>query len=359
MLIFQSNLIEWYQKNQRDLPWRSDKNPYHIWLSEVILQQTRVDQGMDYYYRFVERWPDIFSLATDDEQNVLKMWQGLGYYSRARNLLKCAIQIVEQYNGVFPDEIEKLKKLSGIGDYTAAAIVSIAYNKPYAVVDGNVYRVLSRLFEIDTPINSTKGKKQFAALAQEILFEANPGIFNQAMMEFGALQCVPNKPNCAVCPLRELCLAFKNKTVANFPVKTRNIKIRERHFNYILFILEQNDEHYTYIHKRETNDIWKNLYDFFLIETEKTVTVEALLHQKEFVNLLKNNPFELLNVSTIYTHKLSHQTLKTQFLVVRIKKKIVFTSINKLSLIKISELGKFPLPRLLEKYLNENNTMYH
>lgn len=359
MYVFQSKLIEWYQKNQRTLPWRGDKNPYHIWLSEVILQQTRVEQGMDYYCRFTERWTDVFSLAAANEQDVLKMWQGLGYYSRARNLLKCAIQIVEQYNGVFPDEIEKLKKLSGIGDYTAAAIASIAYDKPHAVVDGNVYRVLSRLFEVDTPINSTQGKKQFTALAQEILCESNPGIFNQAMMELGALQCVPNKPNCSLCPVQEFCLAFKNKTVSNFPVKTRNVKIRERYFNYIIFILEQNDERYLYIHKREANDIWKNLYDFFLIETDEAVDTETLLHQDEFVNLLKNNPFTLLNASAVYSHKLSHQTLRAQFFVVRITKKLAFAHVNKLSLIKISELDNFPLPRLLDKYLNENYNVYH
>ena len=220
----QDTLINWFAENRRDLPWRHDPTPYEVWLSEVILQQTRVNQGMDYYLRFIKKWPSVTSLAQATEEEVLKMWQGLGYYSRARNLHHCAQQVMEQHGGQFPADYEQLKKLQGIGEYTAAAIASIAFDLPHAVVDGNVYRVLARLFDIDIPINNKEGQKQFAQLADELLNRKQPGLHNQAMMEFGALQCTPKNPNCLHCPLQAQCLAFAHQTVLQRPVKLQTKK---------------------------------------------------------------------------------------------------------------------------------------
>ena len=259
----QDTLINWFAENRRDLPWRHDPTPYEVWLSEVILQQTRVNQGMDYYLRFIKKWPSVTSLAQATEEEVLKMWQGLGYYSRARNLHHCAQQVMEQHGGQFPADYEQLKKLQGIGEYTAAAIASIAFDLPHAVVDGNVYRVLARLFDIDIPINNKEGQKLFAQLADELLNRKQPGLHNQAMMEFGALQCTPKNPNCLHCPLLAQCLAFAHQTVLQRPVKLQTKKNVTRYFNYLVIRINEN----IYLHKRSGNDIWKNLYDFPCIES--------------------------------------------------------------------------------------------
>jgi A/G-specific adenine glycosylase len=348
MNFIQDTLINWYKENHRDLPWRNNPSPYEVWISEVILQQTRVNQGMDYYLHFTKKWPTVNDLAQASEEEVLKMWQGLGYYSRARNLHHCAKQVVEQYKGEFPSDFEKLKQLKGIGNYTAAAIASIAYNLPHAVVDGNVYRVLSRLFDINTPININEGQKLFAQLADELLNRNQPGLHNQALMEFGALHCTPKNPNCLLCPLQAQCLAFAHQTVMLRPVKLAKTKISTRYFNYL--ILRINDS--LYLHKRSDNDIWKNLYDFPCIESQKPMTVEEVIASETFLQLIENNPFTIIKSSPIFTHKLTHRTILAHFIEIKLEKELLQIQTNDLFLARETELGSFPIPRLIDLYLN-------
>ena len=301
-------LIKWYQDNKRDLPWRRTKNPYLIWISEIILQQTRVAQGYDYYQRFVKRFPDVFSLAAADEDEVMKYWQGLGYYSRARNLHAAARSMAGA--GGFPKTYKEVLALKGVGEYTAAAICSFAYGMPYAVVDGNVYRVLSRYFGIDTPVDSTEGKKLFAALADEMMDKSQPAVYNQAIMDFGAIQCTPQSPNCLFCPLVDSCSALKEGTITKLPVKQHKTKTTNRYFNYIYVRVGA----CTYLHKRTGDDIWKNLFEFPLIETEAPVTEE------EFRELPQVRAFfadgEVLGLRLIsgnVKHVLSHRVIYTNF----------------------------------------------
>ncbi len=341
-------LINWFAENRRDLPWRHNPTPYQVWLSEIILQQTRVNQGWDYYLRFVEKWPTVNDLANATEEEVLKMWQGLGYYSRARNLHQCAKQIVEQHGGQFPADFEKLKQLKGIGDYTAAAIASIAFDLPHAVVDGNVYRVLSRLFDIDTPININEGQTVFAKIADDLLNREQPGLHNQAMMEFGALQCTPKTPNCLLCPLQAQCLAFANQTVMQRPVKLQKLKVTTRYFNYLVFRIEGN----VYLHKRSGNDIWKNLYDFPCIESENPMTVEEVIASEKFQQLIENKSFTIIKTSPTFTHKLTHRTIIAQFIEIKLEEKLLRIETNDLFLARETDLGNFPIPRLIDLYLN-------
>ena len=259
MISISAPLLAWYQKNKRDLPWRHTKDPYKIWLCEIIMQQTRVNQGLAYYNRFVENFPTPAALAAATQDQVLKLWQGLGYYSRARNLHAAA----QSMQGTFPPSYDEVRALKGVGDYTAAAICSIAYNMPYAVVDGNVYRVLSRVFGITTPIDSTEGKKQFSALAQELLDKKNPGDYNQAIMDLGAMVCIPQAPLCSACPLAGQCQACKEGTQENLPVKVQKTKISTRYFHYIY--VEQGK--FTWLHQRGPGDVWQNLYELPLVET--------------------------------------------------------------------------------------------
>ena len=246
-------LLDWYAREGRDLPWRRTRDPYRIWLSEVILQQTRVAQGMEYYLRFTERFPDVASLAAAPEDEVLKLWQGLGYYSRARNLRAAAREVVERFGGVFPRSLDDVRSLRGVGDYTAAAICSAAYDAPCAVVDGNVYRVLSRLFDLAEPIDTTAGKRAFACLAQSQLDTAHPGRYNQAIMDFGAIRCTPASPRCEACPLADRCLALAAGTVADRPVKRGKTRVRDRWFNYLH--VASGDR--VLLHRREGRDIWQ------------------------------------------------------------------------------------------------------
>ena len=344
----QYTLINWYTQNHRDLPWRHDPTPYEVWLSEVILQQTRVSQGLDYYLRFTKRWPTVTDLANASEEEVLKMWQGLGYYSRARNLHKCAKQVVEQYHGEFPADYEQLKKLQGIGDYTAAAIASIAFNLPHAVVDGNVFRVLARLYDIATPINNIVGQKLFAQVADELLNREQPGLHNQTLMEFGALHCTPKNPSCLLCPLQAQCLAFSRQTVMQRPVKLPKVKVTTRHFNYL--VIKTKDS--VYLHKRNSDDIWRNLYDFPCIESERPLTVEEVVATEQFRQLIGNNPFTIVKTSPVFTHKLTHRTLLAQFIEIKLEKKLLRIETKDLFLTPETDLGKFPIPRLIDLYLN-------
>ena len=337
-------LLDWYAREGRDLPWRRTHDPYRIWLSEVILQQTRVAQGLEYYLRFTERFPDVASLAAAPEDEVLKLWQGLGYYSRARNLRAAARQVVERFGGVFPVSPDDVRSLRGVGDYTAAAICSAAYDAPCAVVDGNVYRVLSRLFDLDEPIDTTAGKRAFASLAQSQLDTAQPGRYNQAIMDFGAIQCTPASPRCEVCPLAEQCLALAAGTVADRPVKQGKTRVRDRWFNYLH--ISSGDK--VLLHRREGRDIWQGLYEFPLIETGVSVDLAGLLDLPRFRELLGDAPWRLVRSVPMPKHQLSHQTLHAVFH--RIETPL-FTPFAAAMAVPASALGDYAVPRLVDRYL--------
>lgn len=347
-LRFSQVLSRWYDFNKRDLPWRQSKDPYKIWLSEVILQQTRVSQGWDYYMRFVETFPTVRDLAEADEDQVLKLWQGLGYYSRARNLHYAAKQIQSIYKGVFPNNYNDILGLKGVGDYTAAAISSIVYDLPHATVDGNVYRVLSRVFGIDTPIDSTQGKRIFATLAAELLDAQNPGKHNQAVMEFGALQCVPVSPDCSICPLIDMCIAFSEQTVAKLPVKQGKIKTRKRYFNYLDIRINNS----LYLSKRGKGDIWENLYELPLIETRDPLTLDEFLTYKDFTEMFRD--IEIKSISLMMgdvKHILSHQQLYANFYKVEIKAEM--KSDKATHLVSLNNLPNYAVSRLVDRYFEK------
>ncbi len=304
-------ITRWYKENKRDLPWRNSKDAYFIWLSEIILQQTRVAQGTPYYLAFTENFPTVFDLANASEQEILKLWQGLGYYSRARNLHQTAQFLTSHFNGEFPNNYDELLKLKGVGEYTAAAIASFCFDEAVPVVDGNVFRVLARVFNIQTDIQSAGAKKEFKALAQELMPKKESALFNQAIMEFGALQCVPKSPNCTVCPLNQGCLAFRDKLVDSLPVKQKKLKIKQRFFNYIVFVDESG---HSIIQKRHAKGIWHNLYEFPLIETSNSLTFDDFenhIINQEFVDNQIESIEEINPVSQV--HKLTHQHLYIKF----------------------------------------------
>jgi A/G-specific adenine glycosylase len=341
MMKFSNTLIYWYLQKNRDLPWRKTKNPYFIWLSEIMLQQTRVAQGLSYYLKFTTAFPTVFDLAKAEESTVLKMWQGLGYYSRARNLHHTAKQLANEFNGEFPSSYKEIIKLKGIGDYTASAISSICFEEPAAVVDGNVYRVLSRYFGIKTPINSAAGIKEFKALAQTLIDETQPGTFNQAIMDFGALHCKPQNPLCETCVFADSCVALEKKLTKQLPVKDKKIKVRKRYFN---FLVLQTDDHKTILSERKGKGIWQGLYQFPLIETEKTIHKEALISSEKFIHLFPTETsISLFNEKEI-VHKLSHQHLHTHFWIVEAKNTAEAT-------IKWTEIEKYPVPILIANFL--------
>ncbi|WP_029906950.1 A/G-specific adenine glycosylase [Prevotella sp. 10(H)] len=341
-----SILIKWYNDNKRDLPWRDTTDPYIIWISEIILQQTRVDQGYNYFLRFIQRFSSVDVLAKADESEVLKLWQGLGYYSRARNLHAAAKMVTDNYGGVFPYEYKNVLSLKGVGEYTAAAIVSFAYNEPYAVVDGNVYRVLSRIFAIDDPIDSTKGKKVFAGLAQELLDEKHAGLHNQAIMEFGALQCVPVSPDCENCPAASLCLAYAHDKVRLYPVKEGKQKVRNRYFNYLDIRVGDN----MLLHKRTGKDIWQNLFELPLIESEKQLTIEELQKENRFKNIFGNSAKVHIKYIVEMKHILSHQIIYASFYKVTVNN--IELSNNYIK-VKVEEADNYPVSRLVHKYLEK------
>ncbi|RZN84730.1 MAG: A/G-specific adenine glycosylase [Winogradskyella sp.] len=341
---FSKNVINWYSDNKRDLPWRRTINPYYIWLSEIILQQTQVKQGLPYYESFVKAFPTVFDLAKSDEQNVLKLWQGLGYYSRARNLHYTAKHIVNELDGIFPDNYNEIIKLKGIGDYTASAISSIAFGEVAAVVDGNVYRVLSRFYGIETPINSTKGIKEFKALATKLIDQKQPALFNQAIMEFGAQQCKPKNPYCIVCPLQSGCLAFQKNKISELPVKLKKLKVRNRYFNYLVIIDAKKN---TIIEQRTQKGIWQNLYQFPLLETEKSIAISEFKASSSESEFLKNLDFEfsLYNEKDV-VHKLSHQHLHTKFWIIEVN----YLPEEGISTDKIKD---YPVPTLISEFISK------
>lgn len=346
---FSNKIIHWYQQNKRDLPWRNTKDAYLIWISEIILQQTRVDQGMEYYKKFAKEFPTVKHLAKAENEKVMKLWQGLGYYSRARNLHATAKTITNTYKGTFPNEYVDILSLKGIGEYTAAAIASFAFNKPHAVVDGNVYRVLSRVFGIETPIDSTQGKKEFYQLANELIDKKNPAMHNQAIMELGAMQCKPVNPDCAVCPLNTMCFAYSKKRVSDFPVKAKKTKTRDRFFNYIVL----NHKGTTVIHKRIDKDIWINLYDFPLIETEKELTEEQFLKSPKWLKFIGKNKYTIKSISGNYKHILSHQKIYARFWEIDCAKPLASFLPKTVLVITKTDIHTYAVPRLIDKYLQE------
>jgi len=343
---FSNILIYWYLQNNRELPWRKTKNAYFIWLSEIMLQQTRVAQGLSYYLKFTEAFPTVFDLAKADESTVLKMWQGLGYYSRARNLHFSAKLIADELKGEFPSTYNEIIKLKGIGDYTASAIASICFDEPTAVVDGNVYRVLSRYFGINTPINSSAGMKEFKALAQSLIDKKQSGTFNQAIMDFGALHCKPQNPLCETCPFSDSCVALEKKLIKELPVKEKKIKVRKRYFN---FLVIKTDDNKTILSERKGKGIWQGLYQFPLIESETTINKEDLIASEEFINLFPSETTLTLFNKKEIVHKLSHQHLYTQFWIVETKKS---SEIN----VNWSEIEKYPVPILIANFLEDYQT---
>lgn len=349
---FSTQLIKWYELNQRSLPWRNTQNPYQIWLSEIILQQTRVAQGMSYYLKFIVNYPTVKHLANAKEEEVLKDWQGLGYYSRARNLHKAAKYISKELNNVFPKTHSEIKKLAGVGDYTSAAIASFAYDLPYAVVDGNVYRVLSRVFGIDTPIDSTRGKKEFATLAQTLLSKEDPAENNQAIMEFGAMQCTAKNPNCKNCIFSNKCVAFLTKSIESYPCKEKKLKQKTRFLNYLLITF--NDS--ILLNYRSDNGIWQNLYDFPLIESKTEIDEKNLKTTKEFKTLLNNTTYKIHTISKPRKHILSHQILFATFYYLKLED-ITKLKSTKYEVVNLKELPQKPIPKLIENYLREETNL--
>lgn len=330
-------IANWYRQNSRSLPWRETKNPYFIWLSEIIMQQTRVEQGMNYYKKFTSNYPSIKDLADAEEIQILNDWQGLGYYSRARNLHHSAKIIRDEYNGIFPGTYDEILKLKGVGKYTAAAICSFAFGEKKAVVDGNVYRLLSRVFDIDTPIDSSAGQKEFQLLADELIPTEAPDLHNQAIMEVGALICSPKKPKCDECPLSGMCLAKQKHLIFERPVKSKKTKVTNKFFHFLIFNLEGS----TFIEHRSEKGIWQNMYQFPLVETEKEVNSEV--SQK-----WKNQTQESLEI----IHKLSHQTIHAKFHHIDIAPDTINDSWIK---IKKEDIQDYPLPRIIDRYLEENS----
>jgi A/G-specific adenine glycosylase len=339
-------IYDWYNQHQRNLPWRSVSDPYQIWVSEVILQQTRVSQGLSYYYRFISRFPDVKSLASSPQDDLLKIWEGLGYYSRALNMHTAAKAIVNEYNGTFPSDYAEILKLSGIGEYTASAIASIAFGLPYAVVDGNVMRLLARFFGISTPIDTVPGKKSIGFKAREILDIDRPGIHNQTVMEFGSLVCIPRNPDCENCPLKNSCFAFNNEMVGLLPVKSKKT---QRKIRFLYFFVIENEQHIL-IEKRDNNDIWKNLYQFPLLESTNELTEEELLSDPVFRGVVKEGSV-ITDISRVYKHELTHRRINARF--IRIYQNSLtrmnsdFIEINK------KEIHKFAFPVLIKNYINE------
>lgn len=343
---FGEKLIDWYTKNKRDLPWRKTKDPYKIWLSEIILQQTRVDQGLDYYYKFVTHYPTVDLLAGAKEEEVLKLWQGLGYYSRARNLHYTAKYITEHFETIFPNDYAEIIKLKGVGEYTAAAISSFAFNQVYPVIDGNVYRVLTRIFGISDPIDSSKGKAKIKELAQELISHKAPGIYNQAIMEFGALQCTPKQPNCETCPFVLSCYAQTNQKINLLPVKEKKVKQQNRFLNYLVITTPNNA---TYVNQRTKKGIWQNLYDFPLIESKTSI--------KDFKELDCSTVFGdtlpvFIQKSQEYKHILSHQKIYATFWQVKIDSPLKNTKAFEET--PIDEIQKYPVPKLIDNYIKSD-----
>ncbi len=330
------------------MPWKNEKDPYKIWLSEIILQQTRVEQGLNYYNKFIAAYPTIADLANANDDEVFKLWEGLGYYSRCKNLLFTARVIRDNYNGIFPNEYKEIISLKGIGNYTAAAIASFAYNLPYAVLDGNVYRILSRVFEIDLAIDSKQGKDYFTTLSQELIDTKNAALYNQAIMDLGATICKPKQPLCDACPLQKICKAYKNNTIEKFPVKEKKLIISTRYLYY--FIIQYKNK--VLITKRIEKDIWQNLFQFYLLETQEqqvfdNITAKKMLKEK----LHYNKQINVQSISKTYQQKLTHRIINGCFIKVELDAMI---DIENYFWIDKKELKKYSFPRFINLFLEDN-----
>ncbi|CAN5736327.1 hypothetical protein BH10BAC2_BH10BAC2_34920 [soil metagenome] len=349
---FTKLLLEWnLQHNRREMPWKGEKNPYKVWLSEVILQQTRVDQGWAYYEKFIKKYPTIHLLAKAKDEEVFKLWEGLGYYTRCKNLLHTARFIDTEHAGKFPSNYDEIISLKGVGTYTAAAIASFCFDLPYAVIDGNVFRVLSRVFGIATPVDSTEGKTQFQIIAEKTLNNKAPGLYNQAIMDFGATICKPLLPLCSTCALNKICIAYKTAEVNKLPVKEKVLKKKNRWFTYIIFQVDDK----ILVHKRTAKDIWQNLFEFYLIETDsnpgwdKTIIADFLQTQ------LGLNKFEVVKISTAAPQQLTHQHIKGYFITVKLKKvPQQLTSEDSLWLSQ-TQLADLAFPAFINQYLHNKN----
>ncbi len=347
--VFVHGLLQWNKQfNNRQMPWKGEKDPYKIWLSEIILQQTRVDQGLEYYNRFIAIFPNIHKLATAPETTVFKLWEGLGYYTRCKNLIVTAKFISEGLKGVFPNKYQDILNLKGIGPYTAAAISSFAFNLPYAVVDGNVFRVLARYFGISNPIDSTAGKQAFTLLANELLDKKQAGIYNQAIMDFGAVICKPQIPLCTICVLNTKCSAFKSGLVNQLPIKEKKIIKKTRWFYYL--IVTYNGKQY--VRKRGAKDIWENLYEFVLLENDKALPMEQLKTQSQVKVIFGKHPFEVTHISPMYKQLLTHQTIYGQFIRVTTAKALCDKGYEALT---PTEIDKLPFPKFITAYLKDKN----
>ncbi|WP_313999810.1 A/G-specific adenine glycosylase [Xanthocytophaga flava] len=343
---FASRLIEWYEYHKRDLPWRHTNDPYQIWLSEIILQQTRVKQGLPYYENFVKSFPTIFDLAAAPEQEVLRLWQGLGYYSRARNMQETAKVIVNQHNGSFPNSYINLVKLKGIGPYTAAAIASFAFKESVAVLDGNVFRVLARLYGLETDIATTKAKTIFSTLANQLISSDSPDLYNQAIMEFGAIQCTPSSPDCLLCPFQQECEAFLTGRQNILPIKSKKTVIKNRFFHYIVFHIHDRIA----MRLRAGKDIWQGLYDFWLSENDSIIDTEDLLKQHNLD--LSDTVYTVKEPQKVYTHLLSHQHIEARFWHIQLE---TLPPVQEgLTFYTLEEVEQLPKPILINKYLSEH-----
>ena len=351
---FRSRLTEWYKMHHRALPWRETSDPYRIWVSEVILQQTRVNQGMDYYRRFLESFPDIHALAAASEEEVLKVWQGLGYYSRARNMHHAAKTVVNEYQGQFPDKYHDILALKGIGEYTASAVASIAFNLPHPVLDGNVLRFISRLKGVVEPVDTSKGKQLIRDVLEYEMDKETPGLFNQALMEFGALVCAPKNPDCERCPFRNDCVARNTGYVDKIPVKGKKQPPSPRYFHYLVIILRKDNQMFTVLNKRSGKDIWKNLYEFPVIEADTMLDWDMLTSNASFREIFRGQIPELLKVSNPYRHVLSHRILHARYFVVS------GDSIpgNHLQ-VAVEQLDRYPVSRLMAKMLDSLNITFY
>lgn len=345
---FTKHLLDWNrEENTRKMPWKGEKEPYKIWISEIILQQTRVKQGLHYYERFIKQFPDIKSLSEADEKEVYKLWEGLGYYTRCKNLMVTAKIIQTQHGGVFPEKFEEILSLKGIGNYTAAAIASFAFNKPHAVLDGNVFRVLSRFFGIEMPVNSPKAKNYYAELAESLLDRDQPASYNQAIMDFGAEICKPQQPLCEKCPLHKKCIAYLENKTGQLPVKIAANKQKKRFFIYA--IIEYRNK--IYVRKRKEKDIWQNLYEFFLIEKKGLEENFNMIADLERELQIPQKGYSVLSISDALSQKLTHQIITGRFIHIRIKKPLIregYFPVNE------TDLQSLPFPKLIADYLSRN-----
>jgi len=347
---FSKKLLEWNRKkNTRLMPWKGEKDPYKIWISEIILQQTRVEQGRAYYENFLRAFPSVHLLAKAPQKKIFKLWEGLGYYNRCKNLIETAKKISKEYKGKFPEDYEKIKSLKGIGPYTASAIASFAFNLPYAVVDGNVERVLSRYFGINTPVDTAEGKKMYTELANSLLDKKQAGIFNQAIMDFGAVVCKPRNPLCTQCPQLMDCQAYKHHLVDVLPVKAKRIQKKSRWFYYFIIELEGS----VYIHQRTEKDIWQNLYEFVLHESPHPLYRQDILHTDFVKTVFVKQKIAIERISEIFAQQLTHQTIYIQFVCISISKPL--PDISRYVLVKKKDLIKFPFPKSITAYLKETS----